>query len=113
MDPPELTRLTFSRGSIRSARFAPDGKTVVFGAAWDELPDADVLSVSPSGEMALCVGRSFRSLFDASGTLARAPVGGRAPRDVLEAVQTSVWRRFFIFAYAAAVCTIDCSLRVW
>ena len=108
--PPELTRLTFSRGSIRSARFAPDGKTVVFGAAWDgapirlfvaqpgspepqraELPDADVLSVSPSGEMALCVGRSFRSLFDASGTLARAPVGGRAPRDVLEAVREADW----------------------
>ena len=73
-----MTRLTFSRGSIRSARFGPDGKTVVFGAAWDgapirlfvaqpgspepqraELPDADVLSVSPSGEMALCVGRTL------------------------------------------------------
>jgi Tol biopolymer transport system component len=108
--PPELTRLTFSRGSIRSARFGPDGKTVVFGAAWDgapirlfvaqpgspepqraELPDADVLSVSPSGEMALLVGRSFRSLFDASGTLARAPIGGRAPRDVLEAVREADW----------------------
>ena len=108
--PPELTRLTFSRGSIRSARFAPDGRTVVFGAAWDgapirlfvaqpgspepqraELPDADVLSVSPSGEMALCVGRRFRSLFEASGTLARAPIGGRAPREVLEAVREADW----------------------
>ncbi len=108
--PPEMTRLTFSRGSIRSARFGPDGRTVVFGAAWDgapirlfvaqpgspepqraELPDADVLSVSPSGEMALSVGRRFRSLFDASGTLARAPIGGRAPRDVLEAVREADW----------------------
>ncbi len=108
--PPALTRLTFSRGSIRSARFGPDGTTVVFGAAWDgapirlfvaqpgspepqraELPDADVLSVSPSGEMALCVGRRFRSLFDASGTLARAPIGGRAPREVLETVREADW----------------------
>ena len=108
--PPELTRLTFSRGTIRSARFAPDGKTVVFGAAWEgapirlfvaqpgspepqraELPDADVLSVSPSGEMALCVGRRFRSLFEASGTLARAPVGGRAPREILESVREAEW----------------------
>ena len=56
-----------------------------------ELPDADVLSVSPSGEMALSVGRSFRSLFDASGTLARAPIGGRAPRDILEAVREADW----------------------
>jgi Tol biopolymer transport system component len=108
--PPELTRLTFSRGSIRSARFGPDGKTVVFGAAWDgapirlhvaqpgspepqraELPDADVLSVSANGEMALCVGRRFRSLFEASGMLARAPIGGRAPREVLEAVREADW----------------------
>jgi len=108
--PPGLTRLTFSRGTIRSARFAPDGKTVVFGAAWEgapirlfvaqpgspepqraELPDADVLSVSASGEMALCVGRRYRSLFEASGTLARAPVGGRAPREVLEAVREADW----------------------
>ncbi len=108
--PPGMTRLSFSRGSIRSARFGPDGKTVVFGAAWDgapirlfvtqpgspepqraELPDADVLSVSPSGEMALSVGRTFRSLFDASGTLARAPIGGRAPRDILEAVREADW----------------------
>jgi Tol biopolymer transport system component len=108
--PPGLTRLTFSRGTIRSARFAPDGRTVVFGAAWDgapirvfvaqpgspepqraELPDADVFSVSASGEMALCVGRRFRSLFEASGTLARAPIGGRAPREVLEAVREADW----------------------
>jgi Tol biopolymer transport system component len=105
-----MTRLTFSRGSIRSARFGPDGRTVVFGAAWDgapirlfvaqpgspepqraELPDADVLSVSPSGEMALCVGRRYRSLFDASGTLATAPIGGRAPREVLEGVREADW----------------------
>ena len=109
-EPPSLTRLTFSRGTIRSARFGPDGRTVVFGAAWggapirlfvaqpgipepqpSELPDADVLSVSPSGEMALCVGRRFRSLFDASGTLARAPIGGRAPRELLESVRDADW----------------------
>ncbi len=109
-DPPLLTRLTFSRGSIRSARFGPDGKTVVFGAAWDgapirlfvaqpgspepqraELPDADVLAVSRSGEMALSIGRRFRSLFDATGTLARAPIGGRAPREVLESVRDADW----------------------
>jgi Tol biopolymer transport system component len=109
-EPPSLTRLTFSRGTIRSARFGPDGRTVVFGAAWggapirlfvaqpgipepqpSELPDADVLSVSPSGEMALCVGRRFRSLVDASGPLARAPIGGRAPRELLESVRDADW----------------------
>ena len=35
---PRLTRLTFERGIIYSARFAPDGKTVVYGAAWHGQP---------------------------------------------------------------------------
>ena len=65
-EPPlELKKLTFSRGTIRSARFAPDGQTIVYGAAWEGrpldifstradssesrslgLPRADVLSIS-------------------------------------------------------------------
>src|SRR5262245_3404970 len=34
----ELKPLTFSHGSIRGARFAPDGQTIVYGAAWDGRP---------------------------------------------------------------------------
>jgi len=30
-------RLTFARGLMRAARFAPDGQTIVYGAAWDGL----------------------------------------------------------------------------
>src|SRR5262245_15823402 len=69
-DSPELRRLTFRRGTISSARFAPDGQTIVYGAAWEGapvelfstraegpesrhlgLPSADILAISPSGEM--------------------------------------------------------------
>ncbi|HUJ25286.1 MAG TPA: serine/threonine-protein kinase, partial [Myxococcales bacterium] len=32
---PSFHKLTFRRGSIWSARFAPDGQTVVYSAAWD------------------------------------------------------------------------------
>src|SRR6266536_967295 len=35
---PSFQRLTFRRGYIFSARFAPDGRTVVYGAAWDGKP---------------------------------------------------------------------------
>ena len=35
---PRLTRLTFDRGTVRSARFTPDGKTIVYGAAWNGEP---------------------------------------------------------------------------
>ena len=77
---PRLTRLTFERGTIYSARFAPDGQTVVYGAAWHgqptrifqtrlgspesiplRLPDADVLAIAPSGEMAIALNRRFKT----------------------------------------------------
>src|SRR5271166_1529072 len=32
--PPTYRQLTFRRGSIRSARFAPDGQTILYSAAW-------------------------------------------------------------------------------
>ncbi len=34
----QFQRLTFQRGTISSARFAPDGQTVVYGAAWEGRP---------------------------------------------------------------------------
>src|SRR5215470_1871065 len=37
---PDFQQLTFRRGRIRSARFAPDGKTAVYAAAWEGAPSA-------------------------------------------------------------------------
>ena len=34
-----LPQLTFRRGADLSARFAPDGQTVVYSSAWDGKPD--------------------------------------------------------------------------
>ena len=109
MSAPRLTRLTFDRGTVRSARFAPDGNTIVYGAAWHgdpirifqtrlgspesiplQLPDADVLAIAPSGEMAVVLGRRFEGWMSL-GTLARAPAVGGAPREILEAVTTADW----------------------
>jgi len=36
--PPFYHRLTFRRGTIYGARFAPNGQTVVYTAAWDGQP---------------------------------------------------------------------------
>ena len=104
-----LSRLTFERGTVRSARFAPDGKTVIYGGAWGgrpirifqtrlgspesiplQLPDADVLAIAPSGEMAIAVDRRFTG-WNSRGTLARAPLVGGAPREILEAVSEADW----------------------
>jgi len=107
--PPTFQRLTFRRGTVRSARFSPDGKTIIYGAAWDgdplrifltrpempestrlPMPDADILSISSAGELAVSLGRKF-NLFASSGTLARAPLVGGSSREILEGVSTADW----------------------
>ena len=36
--PPQFRQLTFRRGQIQSARFAPDGQTILYTAAWEGRP---------------------------------------------------------------------------
>ncbi len=93
--------LTFRRGIVHSARFAPDGKTIIYSAAWEGKPlelfttrpespesqelrpaGADVLAISASGEMALSLGSHPRAQFLYAGTLARVPLVGGAPREI-------------------------------
>ena len=105
--PPSFHQLTFRRGSLFTARFGSDGKTVLYSAAWDGgkaeifvsradspeaklfgLQDADVLAVSPSGEVAVTLHAARSGPFVRSGTLARvAATGGGAPREILEGVE--------------------------
>ena len=106
---PQLVRLTFDTGTLRSARFAPDGQTVVYGAAWGgqpikmfqtrlgspestplQIPDADLLALAPSGEIALALGVRYRGWIG-EGTLARAPLVGGTPREMFEHVRAADW----------------------
>lgn len=103
---PSYRELTFRRGLVPSARLSPDGRTVVYGAAWEgggfhlysmrtespesrplDLPPADVLAVSSTGELAISLDRKFVYGFSARGTLARVPLGGGAPRKILTDVE--------------------------
>jgi len=102
--------LTFRRGMVHAARFAPDGKTIIYSAAWEgkslqlfttrpESPEshelepagADVLAVSATGEMALALRSHPAAQFLYSGTLARVPLVGGAPREVMEDVEWADW----------------------
>ena len=105
---PEFRRLTFRRGSIRMARFAPDAQTIVYGAAWDGKPvelftrqyetsevrplgvAGQVLSISSSGEVALLLNPKVWN-FVQTGTLAVMPLSGGAPREVMDGVQFAEW----------------------
>lgn len=109
--PPSYRPLTFRKGQVLSARFSADGHTVVYGASWEGAPaelftaraegpgsrplglSADVLSVSSKGELALLIDerRTEVDLDHRWGTLARVPLGGGAPRAVIDDVQEADW----------------------
>src|SRR5215469_1201838 len=108
--PPVYRQLTFRRGSIRSARFAPDGQTILYSAAWQgnpldvftarpEAPESrsmglsrtQLMSVSSTAEMAVLLDSKAIGTWVSMGTLARAPLAGGAPREVLEQVQWADW----------------------
>jgi eukaryotic-like serine/threonine-protein kinase len=108
--PPTYHQLTFRGGTIRMARFAPDGKNIVYSAAWEGNPiellvtrpdspesrpfglsKAEVLSISSEGEMAVLLDSHNIDPYINAGTLGRVPLGGGAPREVLENVQWADW----------------------
>jgi Tol biopolymer transport system component len=101
---PTFERLTYRRGDVLAARFSPDGQTVLFSAQWANeplnifsmrqgsreyrplgLPQARILSISSSSEMAILMGTTI------PGTLARVPLSGGAPREILENVNDADW----------------------
>ena len=108
--PATFDQVTFRRGRLVCARFAPGGDSIVYGAAWEGRPfeifttrgsaassrplglaATDVLSVSRTGEMAVSVGRRLLGGFLYAGTLARADLSGGAPREMLENVFEADW----------------------
>jgi Tol biopolymer transport system component len=103
-------QLTFRQQTIFNARFAPDGQTMVYSAALQgstpeiftvrpDFPEArtlglrgvHLLSVSSRAELALLTGARYISHNVFQGTLARMPLEGGAPRDVLENVREADW----------------------
>ncbi len=106
---PTFRQLTFRRGNISGARLAPDGRTVVYGATWvgkgpelyilrAESPEsgslalrgAGILSISSSAEMAVVLGCRL-NWGECIGTLARIPLTGGAPRELLKHVHDADW----------------------
>jgi len=109
-DPPLYRQITFRRGVIRSARFAPDGQTILYGAAWQGSPvevftarpgapesremgvgRSNILAISTAGEMALSLNNRPTGTWVNSGTLARAPLSGGSPREMAEGIQAADW----------------------
>src|SRR5579862_2871812 len=108
---PHFHQLTFQRGSIYGAKFAPDGQSILYSAAWNgaqkeqvystrtdalmsrpiDLQDSEILSISSKGEMAL------RQKSDGAdvprGMLSVVPLTGGAPRELLGDVLQASWSK--------------------
>lgn len=108
---PSYQRLTFEQGTVYSARFTPNSRSIVYCAAWNggplrlfstvgdsllsqalSLNEANFLAISRSGELALVLhGGHGSHLETTGGVLARAPLAGGSPREVLENVAWADW----------------------
>jgi WD40 repeat protein len=104
-------QLTFRRGNVRRARFAPDGSAVIYAAAWDGQPAAtyssrpgnpessalvfpggSILALASTGQIALMSGRLSTEPYVISGTFVEGPLtGAEAPRERLHGVQWVDW----------------------
>ncbi len=107
--PPEYQQITFRTGTVGNARFTPDG-SIVYSATWEDgvqqiylsrtgdsgatslgLKDAELLSVSKNGELAIRVNQLGLYGYARVGTLARVPLSGGTPRETLNNVEDADW----------------------
>ena len=109
--PPKYQRLTFEAGTIYSARFAQDGQSIVYGAAWNNKPvqlfttvgnsllsqpmgftNAVLLGISHANELALVTGGSHTGQLETvNGMLASAPLAGGGAKELLSDVRWADW----------------------
>jgi serine/threonine protein kinase len=108
---PTYKRLTFEAGTVYAARFAPDGQSIVYSAAWNGKPvqlfttvgnslltqplnlsDANLLAISPGNELAVLLrGTHNGQMETVDGMLARAPLAGGSPKELLADVRWADW----------------------
>jgi Tol biopolymer transport system component len=106
-EPPKFHRLTSRQGLPLGSRFTADGRSIVFNAIWEDtvqrayqmsldsgetrdlnLPEkSEIAGVSSKGELAILLGEES----ELGRVLARRPLSGGAPREVLEHVLFADW----------------------
>src|SRR5205085_9319812 len=103
--PARFRKVTFGDGFVHNARFAADGETVIYSAAWEgrpaatflkrresaeaitlPLPPAEVQAISPRDEMALVLDPRWTHNGAYRGALATVPIFGGAPRVIEDTI---------------------------
>ncbi len=112
-------QVTFRRGQVSGARFAPDGHSILYAANWDMgprqlfvtsgvspesralgFPDRSLASVSRSGELALLSIDGTTPI--TGGVLSRVPMNGGAPLTVERNVMSADWMPSGVLALVRA-----------
>jgi eukaryotic-like serine/threonine-protein kinase len=105
---PRFRQLTFRRGTVQAARFAPDTRTIVYAAAWEgnpaelfstrpEAPEARSLQLTSTGLFALSSKGDMAVALDphgfglVEGTLGRAALAGGVARELAKGVVAADW----------------------
>ena len=111
---PTIRQLTFRRGFMAAARFAPDGNTIIYSANLDGKSEelftsrlgspessslkaqvggrvAGIQSISSNGELAVLLDCELNWGVCHNGTLASVPLVGGTPREIMEDVFEADW----------------------
>jgi serine/threonine protein kinase/dipeptidyl aminopeptidase/acylaminoacyl peptidase len=109
---PEFRQVTFRSGTVYRARFAHDGQSILYSAAWEgkpsELftarygstesrslaPEMSLAAVSSKDQLAVLLKPTFNAYGAvpvSTGTLALFPIEGGAPRPILQDVEWADW----------------------
>jgi hypothetical protein len=109
--PFRFRRISYARGFVVMARFTPDGNSVIYDAGWEgnpvglystpasvpepralDLQNANLFAISRGGEAALGLrGSISHHLVVRGATLARSPLSGGAPRELVQEVLAADW----------------------
>ena len=102
--------LTFRRGLVQNARFTTDSSSILYSAEWEGGPSEifsarpghsesqelgmrreKLLDISRSGELLVLFDYSMSGWQPVNGKLGRVPLGGSAPRPLLDGVSYACW----------------------
>ena len=109
--PPTYHRLTSEAGTVYSARFVPNGQSIVYAAAWDgkplqlfstvgnsnlsqplEFTNVNLLAISHTSELAVALGGTHSGQLETlNGMLASTPLAGGSPRELLRDARWADW----------------------